>query len=788
MNRIFIVLLSILSIFSANADTLKGKVADNDGHPIEYATIVALKNGEQFGGTTTDSLGVYRLELPVGKYIVNANSVGYEPISKEIRVTKNTVLDLTMKLSGVMMQELNVEASAIRREADRFVMMVEDMPSAIGKDAQELIKDAPGVWINDDKISVNGKQGTKIYVNDREMRLDNEQMQAFLKSLRAEDIKKVEVIPEAGVEYSASSSAGIIKLTLKKNRTDGIMGSVSIYGDIDKNSSSMGQSASLNIKNGKWSYNLNENWDYTPYKRYKSSSNVTYDNGDFLNSSNLNKSKKFSNGNIMAGVFYDINAKNTIGAEVTYQNYDPDDWNYTNSHSQIMGIEETSNSVTAFNGKYNYVNATLNYFHTLDTIGSTLKFITDYSKTKNSGNNFSTRYNIIHNIAADSTYRNASQSDFDVTNISLDLDKHFNPKWSLATGAKYTFNRLNSSGDFEYNQNDKWNQDPFQNYKEDYKENILGLYAKGSAKFGRFLTTLGLRAEYIKTTSKGSILSKEYFDVFPNGSLTYLFDSHGANSVSLSYYRHVSRPSFWMLNPEKRQSSDNFYTYGNPNLEATMQNSFNATFTYKYRYSLSAWAGYAKNPVLQNSITDPENPERIINSWANGDNQGNYGISLYLPFQITEWWNLNANLSYMFLREKTTIDAEDYLNNNLGMINLSTDFQLPLDFYLSLSYSFQSKYKTGNFEIDPMHFLYAKIKKSFAKKRWTASFSANNILVTKQKMKNKGNNYINSSIYKLPISFSLSLRYNFNVGEMFKTRSIEKNADESRLQQAEINK
>lgn len=248
-------LLAFLTVVSANADTLKGKVSDNSGNPIEYATIVALKNGEQFGGTITDSIGVYSLEIPAGTYTINASSVGYEPAVNTVKVKKATTLDIVMKMSGVMMQELNVEASAIRREADRFVMMVEDMPTAIGKDAQELIKDAPGVWISDDKISINGKQGTKIYVNDREMRLDNEQLQAFLKSLRAEDIKKVEVIPEAGVEYSASSSAGIIKLTLKKNRTDGIMGSVGINGDIDKNSASMGQSFSLNVKNGKWSYN-----------------------------------------------------------------------------------------------------------------------------------------------------------------------------------------------------------------------------------------------------------------------------------------------------------------------------------------------------------------------------------------------------------------------------------------------------------------------------------------------------------------------------------------------------
>lgn len=33
-----------------------------------------------------------------------------------------------------------------------------------------------------------------------------------------------------------------------------------------------------------------------------------------------------------------------------------------------------------------------------------------------------------------------------------------------------------------------------------------------------------------------------------------------------------------------------------------------------------------------------------------------------------------------------------------------------------------------------------------------------------------------------PVSFNVSLTYNFNVGEMFRAKSIEKNADASRMQ------
>ena len=147
-----------------------------------------------------------------------------------------------------MMKEVSVTASAIRHEADRFVMNVENMPGAIGKDGEELLRDAPGVWINDDKISINGNSGTKVYVNDREMKMSEDQLMTFLRDLKAEDVSKVEVIPLTGSEYSADSSAGVIKITMKKARTDGIMGSVGMYYNVSKEMSNYTPTASLNIK------------------------------------------------------------------------------------------------------------------------------------------------------------------------------------------------------------------------------------------------------------------------------------------------------------------------------------------------------------------------------------------------------------------------------------------------------------------------------------------------------------------------------------------------------------
>ena len=67
--------------------------------------------------------------------------------------------------------EVVVKAQMIRREADRFVVDVANSDAAIGKDGTELLRQSPGVWVKDDEISINGSAGTKIFINNREIKI-----------------------------------------------------------------------------------------------------------------------------------------------------------------------------------------------------------------------------------------------------------------------------------------------------------------------------------------------------------------------------------------------------------------------------------------------------------------------------------------------------------------------------------------------------------------------------------------------------------------------------------------
>ena len=134
-----------------------------------------------------------------------------------------------MKPSSVMLDEVVVTANMVTREADRFVVNVAATPLSAGKTGKEMLALSPGVWITDKgDLSVNGRGGTQVIVNDRVLKETGEELVAYLENLKAEDILKIEVIPYAGAEYDANATGGVIKITLKKQREEGLEGAVSM--------------------------------------------------------------------------------------------------------------------------------------------------------------------------------------------------------------------------------------------------------------------------------------------------------------------------------------------------------------------------------------------------------------------------------------------------------------------------------------------------------------------------------------------------------------------------------
>lgn len=145
------------------------------------------------------------LTADTGHYTLVLRHVAYHPFEQEVCVAAaDTDLgDLPFAPLGI--SEVTVTAETVTRQADRFVVSIGNTPALAGQDGTELLARAPGVWLGEDGISINGAGGTKVYVDGRELKGSAEENTSYLRSLTAADIARIEVVPLTGAEFAADS-------------------------------------------------------------------------------------------------------------------------------------------------------------------------------------------------------------------------------------------------------------------------------------------------------------------------------------------------------------------------------------------------------------------------------------------------------------------------------------------------------------------------------------------------------------------------------------------------------
>ena len=750
MKRLILLIVTLAAaatrLFAAHLCPSTGRVVDEQGKAVEYATVVLLKGTEQVAGMATDAEGRFALKAAPGEYTLLIQYLGFDPVKKPVRVEQENHLgDFVMRTSATGIESVEVKARLVRREADRFVVDVANAPAAIGKDGIELLERAPGVWIDGEKISINGKSGSKVYVNDRELRMEPEQLLTYLRSLRAEEIQKIEVVPTSGADYDADSAGGIIRITLKKRRENGVNGSVA-----------------FNTTQGEIVH------------RYNPSANINLHSGrvDFYASAWGSFGKD----------------ETTTGEQTRYEAADKE----LNAHSSMKGrnrsLGASAGAVTRTDSHFdkldirNNYSATFNYIRKIDTLGSTLKLLADYTRRETDSGNDNFSRMTAPGATADSTYRDNTESVYNIATATLALEKRFSPRWTLKAGAKYTYNDMHNDALYEYLKGDAWTRNDNQSFTIDYTENIAAAYAVASAQLGRWGLVAGLRGEYTHTTGKS--VGQDYFSLFPNANVSFALSKEKGWSLIAQYARTIERPRFWCLNPQRMQISDYTYQTGNPSLDPAFKQDVNLTLVAAHKYTLTAGVQLVSGEIQQTIQADPENPDLLQLAWVNYDRTKNYYVSVNLPFQPAKWWQLNANFTYMRHGERVEQHgAETFYNWAFGSI--STTFTLPAKFYIDLSYNYQSRIDLGNCWVLPDHRLQAGVKKRFGD-RFTASFSVQNLLDQGQVIGAHGDGFVRTMNARQTWSnrsFRIGLTYNFKSGKAFKRKAVEAgSADEkSRL-------
>ncbi len=780
MKRLLLILslvLSSLSCFAAKGSTINGRVVDLNGDAIGYATVVLSLEGEQIAGDVTDEQGYFQLSVAEGEYEIAITYLGYTSYVASVEAGSD-LGEITLSAESTQIDDVVVTSNILRREADRFIVDVANAPSSIGQNGEELLQSSPGVWISDDKISINGNANPKVFVNDRELKMSNDQIMIYLQNLKSTDVSRIEIIPQSGADFDASASSGVIMIYLKRQLDAGMMGSVSMAGDFSGTSQNYSPSATLNFQSKKLT--LNSSFWYNENIYTSSEDNTTFYNTlgssiDEIATSDYNSRK--GGGRIEA--IYQLGERHSIGAEVSAMMGEDERLSTSQSSYNISSLTSQGTSLYDALEDSRNLSATFNYIYKLDSLGSTLKLLADYNVNLSSGfSDNSTQIN-----AVDSLHQNSSSSEFKIASTTLAAEKIISEKLTLKAGLKYTFNDMDSSSQYVYQSDGVWQDLDAYNSDELYSENIGAAYFIASSRLARWSFVAGLRGEYTQTTGRDNLLNKNYMSWFPNLNISYLLDPTGSNSIVAQYSRSISRPNFWSLNPTRTQTSEYFYTIGNPSLLPEYRNSLSVTYVYKYKYSLTAVAMISQNTALQILKQDEDNPAMTYITSENIDRQASYILSAYLPFTPAKWWTLSTNLTYLYRQERLYADTDNY-NQNLYIGYLQSSFTLPRKFNLNMSYYAMSDAKSGNVTIAANHKLSASLSKRLFGDKLSASLKAsiplNDGVYLSTSTDEIEQRMLLKSSWTSP-NFGFSLSYNFKAGKEYQSRqAIESSSAEDR--------
>ncbi len=782
---------------AARQAAVTGRVVDSLGAAIPYATVVMTRGGKQMAGTSTDDQGAFALQIAAGDYTMTVQYVGYRTLTRAVKLSGGDSLgDIVLYSASTKIDDVVVEAKLIRREADRFVVDVANSPLAIGKDGVELLESSPGVWVTDDEISINGKSGSKVYVNDRELKMDTEQLLRYLKSLRAEDIQKIEVVPVVGADFDADTSAGAIMITLRKRREDGFDGNLSFTTSLNSFDRSFSPNGSFNYHSERFDVFASA-WGYfNPKDRYSTTEHTVYEtaHSELLARSEVKNRYKSGGGRI--GGVWEINKRHSVGAEVSGMVQSTRQLNTSSTDLTGSTRQLNSSRYDSPDNPYKNITVTANWIWKTDTLGSVFKLIADHThSTSGSDNRSSTRSEFYDPADApeplsvrDSLYNNRSDSRYEITTAQLSWQKVFSPKWTLTLGSKYTRNSTQNTARYTWKDGEKWHgyDNGQHDYDIDYVEHIGAFYTTLRGKLGGWNLSAGLRGEYTRTSGReGSGVRQNYFSLFPNANIQRSFDKAGKHSFVLAYSRKIRRPGFWVLRPDREQISDFTYQIGNPNLKPSYNNDLSLTLIFGYKYSVTLGMNIVVDQFEQVVLQDPDDPRLLCLTHVNYPTFNNYYAAVNLPLNVAKWWSWNINMVGVRMGQQTDPQSP-VIYHNMLMANSMMTFTLPAKFFIDLSLYARSKVWVGMTSVDGEYRLNVALKKRLCKDRLTLTAGVDNLIPKKQKIDAYGDGFVrritSDGGWQRPM-YRLGISWNFQGGKQMRQRAVESGSaeEQSRL-------
>ena len=649
-------------------------------------------------GEISDVNGKFQFSnLADGTYVLGITAIGQKPFTsvalKIDDVQRHVVLPAIILLpaKNIELKEVVITSKKhlIVQEIDKTIVNVEAMISAATSNTMEVLERTPGVSVNaSGEINLNGKGGVLVLIDGKSTYMSGQDLMAYLKSLPGGLLDKIELIDNPSAKYDAAGNA-IINIRLKKSRTGGLQGSVSMgisQGRYTRNNDAI----NLNYNNKK--VNLFANLGYSYEKNYTLDvyDRRFYDVANLLSSTvalennQINKGLSF-NGNF--GMDYTATSKTTYGVIFNVNRgrrngyFDYESENFDSFHK----LEGTGRGNTTGRDNRTNIGSNFNLLHKFDTKGRELSADVNYLDYRSRGNQ--SFQNMIFNADSGFTQRNdflyVTPSHVKIYTAKADYSHPLKNKAKLEAGFKSS---IVDNDNLTQNYNVAEGIQTIDNSQTNhfkYHENINALYLNGQKSWKRVGLQVGLRAENTvvhgnqlgNEAVRGSSFDKNYTGLFPSFFINYKLDSLNKNTIGLMAVRRISRPNYQQLNPFVFYKDQYSYTSGNPLLNPQYQSRIELKFQHKQLLNMGLSYNRFSDLIFQTTeavndvfITKPKNIS------------GGYMVLLNTTLSLspTKWWYLNPTLRLSHMGIKGRVYTE-ILNFDVSVARLEMNNYFTID-------------------------------------------------------------------------------------------------------------
>ncbi len=734
----FLLILSLgLPSIAYSQFRLSGKVIDQDKEFVEFASISLFNSIDSslLTGEITDIDGKFEFKnISEGAYYIIVSHILYSQQKVEVLLNENLSIEITLEKDVKDLSEIVVSAEelAIQNEIDKITINPEKIITGSGGSAIDLLRSVPIVNISPQgAITMRGNGDIQVLINGKPSGMVAIQGTQILSQLDANSIEKIELITSPSASSSPDGGAGIINIILKKDKTEGLKGSIlASIGNGDRYNLSPSISYRKNDLNFFARYNFQR-------QTRRSESIADQLRNDTLSFDQMGGSRRVDlRHNLEFGMDLFLNERQYFTLSGLYR--DRNKKHYQNQLSEVFTndtpseIRNTQNAEPELNEGWGL---TLSYFSENEEEDNKTEIYLDIVHSVE--DEIIERIDEVQSFEPSITTFDGGYSHYIDINDGIFFDASIEKPWKegkIDMGSQYFYRNIDQTFDYrlvdpsvgefesEFAQNDQFN----------YNDHVASVYTEIEYPLGKFKLGTGVRLEYstnqYTSGSLGQDFSNEFFNVFPSAKIG--FKATESFNVQINYNRRINRPAPSRLNPFPNIANPFQIELGNPDLKPEFVDAFNLGFSKTFQQSsLSVnffWNKY--NDLIQRISTIDENAVRII-APINLDQRNHYGADLGYFLSLAKNWDVNVG--FVFFKNDFNSDLEDIDNSGFTQeykLNSTWKLASQLDWQISAYYN--SAVASAQGEARPLYSVDTGIKYEFLPDKMELNLSVSDIFNT----------------------------------------------------------